>query len=90
MIPTDDLIERNLPRELVAHIPPQDRWWRGRTILVLWAIGHPLREAWAFGMDDTPDQAAFYRDMMGRLDDARLSADLEASAAGRARRSVWP
>ncbi len=90
MIGTTDLVERYLPAELMARIPLDDRWWRGRTILVLWAIGHSLREAWTFGMDDTPDQAAFYRDMMSQLDDGRLIGDLEASAADRARRAKWP
>lgn len=85
-----DPLEAYLPASLVALIPPADRWWRVRTVLVLWTVGHSLREAWAFAMNDDPRQVAFYRETMGRIDDRRIIADLEATARERLASAAWP
>ena len=85
-----DVAERHLPAALVGAITPEERWWRGRTVLVLWIQGLSLRLAWTYAMDDDPDQCRFYRDMMATLDDRRLLADLESTSELRAERATWP
>ena len=85
-----DPLEAYLPRYLVSIIPPDERWWRVRTVLVFWTVGHSLREAWAFAMNDDPRQVAFYRETMGRIDDRRIMGDLEATAHERLAHAAWP
>ena len=75
-----DLLERYLPEPFRRRIPPADRWWRGRAVLLLWALGYPLELAWSFGMTADAELADELRRWMAQLDDARLIADLEASA----------
>jgi hypothetical protein len=76
----DDLVERYLPEPLWRRLPPTDRWWRGRTILLTWALGYPLEMAWSYGISVEGERAAELQGWMAELEDARLIADLEASA----------
>ncbi len=79
----DDLVERYLPEQLWRRLPSTDRWWRGRTILLLWALGYPLEIAWSYAISAEGEQAAELQSWMPELEDARLIADLEASVAVR-------
>jgi len=54
------------------------------------SLGHSLREAWAFGMNDDPWQVTVYRESMGRIDDRRIVADLDATADERLAHAAWP
>lgn len=83
MSESTDVVRRYLPAEFVARIPPADLAWRGRTILLLWVLGYSLQMAWCLGMVDEPEQVRFYRDAMADCDNARLAADLDATAASR-------
>ncbi len=78
--PSIDLIERYMPPDFLIRIPPADRAWRGRIILLLWALGYPLAMAWSFGLTDDEGMVAFYRHAIAGLDDDRLVAELEATA----------
>jgi hypothetical protein len=78
-----DLVRRYLPAPLIERIPAEDLPWRGRAILALWVLGCPLPMAWILGMGTDHPWVAELRDGVGRLDDARLVADLEATAAAR-------
>jgi hypothetical protein len=79
-----DLVDRYLPAEFAARLPPADRKWRGRTVLLLWALGYPLDMAWCLGMAEEPEQCAYYQLAMAELDDQRLVAQLEATVTSRA------
>ncbi len=72
----NDVVQRFLPAEFVARIPRADRAWRGRTILLLWALGYPLEMAWWLGMSDDLEQCRFYRAAIAKVDDPRLVATL--------------
>lgn len=76
----DDLVERYLPEPFWRRLPPLDRWWRGRTILLLWALGYPLEMAWSYGISVEGERAAELQGWMAQLEDARLIGDLEATA----------
>jgi hypothetical protein len=76
----DDLVERYLPEPLWRRLSPMDRWWQGRTILVLWALGYPLELAWSYAISAAGEHATELQAWMADLEDARLIADLESSA----------
>ena len=87
-IPSDptkdnDLFERYLPAHFLARLPMDGRAWRGRTVLLLWALGYPLEMAWSLGMGADRDQAREFEQLMARLDDQRLIVQLDASAEAR-------
>ncbi len=79
----DDVVDRYLPEPLWRRLPPTVRWWRGRTILLLWALGYPLEMAWSYGISAEGELAIELQGWMAQLEDARLIADLEASADAR-------
>ena len=78
-----DLVERYLPEPLWRRLPVIDRWWRGRMILVLWALGYPLEMAWSYAIHVEGEQATELQAQMAQLPDVRLIADLEATAGAR-------
>lgn len=77
------LVGRYLPAHFVARLPTDGRAWRGRTVLLLWALGYPLEMAWSLGMTADPDQSREFEQLMAQLDDQRLVAQLDASAEAR-------
>lgn len=82
-IKSDDLVRRYLPAQFHERIPVQDRSWRGRIVLLLWASGYPLEMAWSIGMTNDPDQVPFYKEAVPQVDDERLVQQLDATAATR-------
>lgn len=80
---TDDLLRQYLPPEFAARLRPVDGGWRGRTALLLWALGYPLEMAWWLAMTDDPIQSRRYRTAIDRLDDGRLRSLLRATTKAR-------
>ena len=78
-----DLVKTYLPPQFYERLPPGERDWRGRIVLLLWALGYPLATAWTLGLADDPEQVEFYRQTVAALDDERLRADLIATAGAR-------
>jgi hypothetical protein len=76
----DELLERYLPAPFRLRLPEGDASWRGRTVLLLWALGYPLEMAWSLGMTADVEQASTFEELISRLDDQRLVAQLDASA----------
>lgn len=79
----DSLLRRYLPRTFYERLPVQQRWWRGRAALLLWALGYPLEMAWSLAMTPDDQQGREFERLMARLDDDRLIAQLDSSAATR-------
>lgn len=77
----DHLLERYLPTPFRVRLPESQASWRGRTVLLLWALGYPLEMAWSFGMTADAEQARTFEESISRLDDDRLVAQLDATAA---------
>ena len=90
LVAPDDLIACHLPSALLAAIPAEDRWWRGRATLVLWSIGNPLRMAWALASDPDPAQVEVYRYAMSQLADDQLETLLAESVEHRRATAAWP
>jgi hypothetical protein len=78
--PIVDVVQRYLPGPFFARLPEADRWWRGRAILLTWALGFPLEMAWSYAMSRIDGEADELRELMARLDDLELVAQLEATA----------
>jgi len=68
----DDLLKRYLPDQFLQRLPADKAHWRGRTVLLLWALGYPLEMAWSLGTTADAEQAQMFRELMSRLDDDRL------------------
>lgn len=75
----DDLLGRYLPAAFLRRLPPGEEHWRGRTVLLLWALGYPFELAWVLGMAHDARQAAHYEHAIARLDDQQLIDQLEAT-----------
>lgn len=78
-----DLVERYLPKHFYVRLPGHERAWRGRIVLLLWALGYPLAMAWSLGLTTDQEMVDVYRDAVARLDDERLVAQLDATKAAR-------
>jgi hypothetical protein len=76
----DELLEHYLPAPFRLRLPEGEASWRGRTVLLLWALGYPLEMAWSLGMTADAEQASTFEELISRLDDQRLVAQLDASA----------
>jgi hypothetical protein len=76
----DELLERYLPAPFRLRLPQGEASWRGRTVLLLWALGYPLEMAWSLGMTADAEQASTFEELMSRLDDRRLVAQLDTTA----------
>lgn len=76
----DDVLKRYLPPAFYERLPPSQMSWRGRTALLLWALGYPLEMAWSAAMTADARHASDFERMMARLDDDRLIAQLDATA----------
>lgn len=76
-----DLVRRYLPAQFLARIPLPDRSFRGRIVLLLWALGYPIEMAWSFGMTGEAEQVRFYKEALSQLDDERLIGQLDATVA---------
>ena len=79
--PNDDgVLKRYLPPAFYARLPHRQASWRGRTALLLWALGYPLEMAWSTAMTGDARHARDFERLMARLDDDRLTAQLDATA----------
>lgn len=74
-----DLVRWYLPRPFVDRIPPQDRSWRGRIILMLWGLGYPLEMAWSLV------QARAHGLIAGDLESLRRSSEPPRTSDGTSR-----
>lgn len=79
----DDLLRRYLPATFLRRLPLGEEHWRGRTVLLLWALGYRFELAWVLAMVDDASQAAHYEHAIARLDDQQLIDQLEASSSTR-------
>ena len=87
-----DPLWRYLPAEFAARLPRKDGFWRGRVALLLWALGYPFEMAWSVAMDRDRATSRRFKASIGRLDDRRLVALLDATEQTRsdaARLRVW-
>jgi len=73
-------LKRYLPAAFYERLPRAQRAWRGRTALLLWALGYPLEMAWATAMTGDHKHASDFEELMSRLNDERLVAQLDATA----------
>lgn len=79
----DGLLRRYLPAPFLARLPEDQATWRGRLVLLLWALGYPLEMAWSLSMTADDEQARSLKDLIAPLTDERLIAQLEATAETR-------
>ena len=77
------VVDAYLPPVLWERLPPTERGWRGRVILVLWAAGYRLEHAYSLAMTDDPGHVADFRHLVDRVDDAVLAASFDAQGLGR-------
>lgn len=75
-----DVLKRYLPPAFYERLPHGQAAWRGRTALLLWALGYPLEMAWSTAMTADALHASDFERLMARLDDDRLIAQLDATA----------
>ena len=78
--PGDEWIARYLPAPFYARLPPAERSWRARGVLMLWGLGYPLEMAWSLSMGDDDELNATVRAHASEDDDQRLIALLDATA----------
>ena len=69
-----------MPQAFYERLPHDGASWRGRTALLLWALGYPLEMAWSMAMTADAQHASDFKLMMARLEDDRLIAQLDATA----------
>ena len=80
---SDELLRRYLPEQFLCRLPAEGAHWRGRMILLLWSLGYHLEHAWWLGMNVSGDPARAFERQIGRLDDDRLIAQLNATVEAR-------
>jgi hypothetical protein len=82
----DGLLRRNLPAERPSgfdSLPADERAWRGRYVLMTWALSGNLAFAWAVSSVTDPIGVATAKEIVAGVSDSRIEEELVRTAAER-------